>query len=97
MKNKLFIGGLAWATTEEGLKAALEKYGEIEDVRIITDRISGRSKGFGFVTFVSEDDAKSAQEEMDGTALDGRNIHVDFARERQPRNDGYNRDDGPRY
>jgi len=97
MKNKLFVGGLAWGTTEDGLRAAFEKYGEIEDVRIITDRISGRSKGFGFVTFTAEDAAASAKEEMDGTALDGRNIHADFARERRPRRDDFNRDDGPRY
>lgn len=82
-KNKLFIGGLAWGTTEATLQAECEKYGEVEDVRIIKDRDTGRSKGFGFVTFVSEDAAMKAKGEMDGMELDGRPLKVDFPRERE--------------
>ena len=83
--NKLFFGGLAWATTEATLRAACEKYGDIEEVRIIMDRDSGRSKGFGFVTFATEDSANKAKAELDGTILDGRTVKVDFPREREDR------------
>jgi RNA recognition motif-containing protein len=97
MRNKLFFGGLAWATNEAGLKAACEKFGEIEEVRIITDRATGRSKGFGFVTFKSEDAATRAKDDMDGTILDGRTVKVDYPRDREPRDNrdsrgGFDRD-----
>ena len=85
MKNKLFFGGLAWATTEQGLRAACERFGEIQEVRIIQDRATGRSKGFGFVTFATEESATKAKAELDGTMLDGRAIKVDYPRDREPR------------
>jgi RNA recognition motif-containing protein len=85
MKNKLFMGGLAWGTTEASLRAACEKYGEVEDVRIITDQATGRSKGFGFVTFATEEAATKAKGEMDGMMLDGRAVKVDWPREREDR------------
>ena len=88
MKNKLFIGGLAWATTEDSLRESSSQYGDIEEVRIITDRDSGRSRGFGFVTFVDEESATKCKEEMDGLALDGRNLKVDYPREREDRGGG---------
>ena len=84
-KNKLFVGGLAWATTEESLRAACTEYGEVEEVRVITDQATGRSKGFGFVTFATDDAAAKAKTEMDGMLLDGRAIKVDFPREREDR------------
>jgi hypothetical protein len=87
-KNKLFIGGLAWATTEASLRAACEQYGEIEEVRVIVDRETGRSKGFGFVTFTSDESAARAKAEMDGQILDGRAVKVDFPREREDRGGG---------
>jgi RNA recognition motif-containing protein len=89
MKNKLFFGGLAWGTTEASLRAACQKYGEIEDVAIIQDRATGRSKGFGFVTFTTDEAAAKALEEMNGMVLDGRPIKVDFPREREPRREGW--------
>lgn len=82
MGTKLFFGGLAWATTEAGLKAACEAYGPVTEVRIITDHATGRSRGFGFVTFETEEAAERAKGELDGTILDGRTIKVDFPRER---------------
>ncbi len=85
MGSKLFFGGLAWATTDETLRAACERFGEVEECRIVIDRATGRSKGFGFVTFASEDAANKAKAEMDGTILDGRTIKVDFPREREDR------------
>jgi len=88
MKNKLFIGGLAWATTDESLQSAASQYGEIEEVKIITDRETGRSRGFGFVTFVDDESAAKCKDEMDGLAIDGRNIKVDYPREREDRGGG---------
>lgn len=80
--KKLFVGGLAWATGDDGLRAAFEQYGEVSDARVITDRETGRSRGFGFVTFENPADADRAAEEMDGSELDGRRIAVNEARER---------------
>ncbi|CAI9276914.1 unnamed protein product [Lactuca saligna] len=79
---KLFIGGLAYATDEMGLKEAFQQYGEVIDVRVITDRDSGRSRGFGFVSYTSADAANSALQDMDGKELDGRRIRVSVAQER---------------
>ena len=79
MDNKIFVGSLAWATDDAGLRKAFEQFGEIESANVITDRQSGRSRGFGFVTFK---DAKSAEEAMslDQSELDGRKIIVSKAR-----------------
>ncbi|KAL7610494.1 glycine-rich RNA-binding protein 4, mitochondrial [Lactuca sativa] len=79
---KLFVGGLAYATDEMGLKEAFQQYGEVIDVRVITDRDSGRSRGFGFVSYTSADAANSALQDMDGKELDGRRIRVSVAQER---------------
>ncbi len=87
MGKKLFLGGLAWATTEDSLRAACEEFGEVEEVRVITDRDTGRSRGFGFVTFVKDEDADRAKDELDGKIVDGRAIKVDFPRERAERSD----------
>lgn len=80
--SKLFIGGLSWGTDEKTLKDAFASFGEVTDCRIITDRDSGRSRGFGFVSFNSEGEAKAALEEMDGRDLAGRTIRVDYATDR---------------
>ena len=83
MGNRLFIGGLSWDTDENGLRAAFDRFGELDDVKVITDRETGRSRGFGFVTFASENDAQKAIAEMNGTVLDGRTLNVNEAQERQ--------------
>jgi cold-inducible RNA-binding protein len=88
MSNKVFVGGLAWATDDAGLRAAFEKYGEISEAVVISDRDTGRSRGFGFVTFANADGAKQAIAAMDGADLDGRNVRVNEASERPPRRDG---------
>jgi heterogeneous nuclear ribonucleoprotein A1/A3 len=85
--NKLYVGGLSWNTDNEGLRQAFERFGDVEDVRVVTDRETGRSRGFGFVTFSSNEAAQAAISEMDGTALDGRNIKVNEA-EDKPRGGG---------
>jgi cold-inducible RNA-binding protein len=86
MSKKLFVGGLSWNTSEDGLKTAFTRFGSISEVKIITDRETGRSRGFGFVTFEQGDEAMNAVGEMDGTELDGRTIKVSEAQERPPRN-----------
>lgn len=88
MGKKLFVGGLSWDTTDNSLRAAFERFGDIEDVKVITDRETGRSRGFGFVTFADAGATKAAIEEMDGKSLDGRNIRVNEAQERAPREGG---------
>jgi len=74
MGKKLFIGSLAWATDSSGLQAAFERFGEIEEATVISDRETGRSRGFGFVTFVDESSTQQAISEMNGSELDGRPI-----------------------
>ena len=88
MAKKLFVGGLSWDTTDEGLKQAFASYGEITEAKVITDRDTGRSRGFGFVTFAQDDDAKTAISKMDGTSLDGKTIKVNEAQEKSPRGGG---------
>jgi len=82
---KVFVGNLSWGTDEDGLRQAFQNYGELEDVRIITDRETGRSRGFGFITFAKTEDGERAIAELDNTELDGRSIRVNEAREREPR------------
>lgn len=81
--SKLFVGGLAWATTDETLQRAFSSHGEVTESRVVMDRTTGRSRGFGFVTFAAADSAKKARDAMDNAVLDGRNIRVDFATERE--------------
>ncbi len=85
MGNKLFIGGIAWKTTEDALKEAFAAAGTVESATIITDRMSGRSKGFGFVEMSTEEEAQAAIEMWNNKELDGRSIVVNEAR--PPRED----------
>jgi RNA recognition motif-containing protein len=86
--KKLFVGGLSWGTTDEGLQGAFSRFGEIVEAKVITDRETGRSRGFGFVTFASDEVAASAITEMDGSELDGRTIKVNEAEDKGPRGGG---------
>jgi cold-inducible RNA-binding protein len=88
MSKKLFVGGLSWGTTDEALHGAFSRFGEIVEAKVITDRETGRSRGFGFVTFANDDGATSAISEMDGTELDGRTIKVNEAEVKGPRTGG---------
>ena len=85
MAKKLFVGGLSWNTTDAGLRKAFASCGEITEAKVITERDSGRSRGFGFVTFVRDEDAKKAISKMDGASLDGRTLKVNEAQEKGPR------------
>uniref|UniRef100_A0A0E0NZC7 RRM domain-containing protein n=1 Tax=Oryza rufipogon TaxID=4529 RepID=A0A0E0NZC7_ORYRU len=83
VEYRCFVGGLAWATDDRSLEAAFSTYGEILDSKIINDRETGRSRGFGFVTFSSEQSMRDAIEGMNGKELDGRNITVNEAQSRR--------------
>ena len=88
MGNKLFVGGLSWDTDDNGLRNAFERFGSLTEVKVILDRDTGRSRGFGFVTFDDPQAAQQAAEEMDGAELDGRNLRVNEAADRPPRRSG---------
>ncbi|MBL4683225.1 MAG: RNA-binding protein [Nannocystaceae bacterium] len=82
MSNKLFVGGLSWDTNDDGLRDAFSQHGVVSDVKVVTDRETGRSRGFGFVTMGDAESMKTAMREMDGFNLDGRSIRVNEATER---------------
>jgi RNA recognition motif-containing protein len=82
MSKKLFVGGLSWNTTDEGLQGAFSRFGEIVEAKVITDRETGRSRGFGFVTFAADESAASAITEMNETELEGRTIKVNEAEDK---------------
>jgi RNA recognition motif-containing protein len=79
---KLFVGGMSWDTTTEGLRDAFSRFGKIVDVMVIVDRATGRSRGFGFVTFENAIDAGAAVKAMDGAELEGRTLKVNPAESR---------------
>ncbi|XP_027353977.1 glycine-rich RNA-binding protein 2-like isoform X5 [Abrus precatorius] len=79
---RCFVGGLAWATDNDALEKAFSSFGEIVESKVINDRETGRSRGFGFVTFATEQAMKDAIEGMNGQNLDGRNITVNEAQSR---------------
>lgn len=82
MSKKLFVGGLSWDTDDAGLRDAFSRFGELREAKVITDRDTGRSRGFGFVTFNDASAANTAEQEMNGTTLDGRSIRVNEAQDR---------------
>lgn len=96
MATNLFIGSLAYATTDDSLKAFFETIGEVSSARVVTDRDTGRSKGFGFVEFTDEANNQKAIDALNGKELDGRAINVNLARpkEDRPRRDFSNNDRG---
>lgn len=81
--NKLFVGGLSWGLEWQDLKEVFGEYGEVTFARVVKDRETGRSRGFGFVEFANLEDSVKAKEAMDGAEVDGRTIKVDFAQERE--------------
>ncbi len=81
MPRKLFIGGLSWDTTNESLRAAFESFGTVEEAVVVTDAATGKSRGFGFVRYGSEEEAQEALQGMNGVELDGRRLRVDMARD----------------
>lgn len=87
--KKLFVGSLAWATTDDSLAAHFASAGTVASAKVVTDRESGRSRGFGFVEFENDAEADAAVEKLNNSDLDGRQITVNEARPREdkPRRD----------
>jgi len=85
MSKKLFVGNVAWSASEDDLRNLFSQQGEVEDLIILKDKFTNRSKGFGFVTFANEEDANNAVSELNGYNLNGRNLVVNEAR--PPRRD----------
>jgi len=83
MSKKLFVGGLDWNTTDASLAQAFGEFGEVTDSKVIMDRETGRSRGFGFVTFQDGAAADAAVAGMDGQMLDGRTVRVNEAEDKQ--------------
>ena len=80
MSIQIYAGNLAYGMSDDGLKKLFEEYGEVSSVKVITDRESGRSRGFGFVEMSNSDEADSAIQSLDNLEIEGRNIRVNVAR-----------------
>lgn len=94
MSNKIYVGNLSFNATEESLKAEFENFGTVESCKIITDRETGRSKGFAFVEMSSSDEASDAISNLDNKEFEGRNMRVNEAKPQEKRPS--NRGGGPR-
>ncbi len=81
----IYVGNISWGTTEDDLRQAFEEYGSVTSVNIITDRDTGRSKGFAFVEMENASDAEGAIAGIDGNSVDGRNLRVNEARPKTDR------------
>ncbi len=96
MATKLYVGGVSYNTTEEGLQAAFAQAGNVVSAKIIMDKMTGRSRGFGFVEMATDEEAQKAIAMWHGKELDGRTLTVNEARpleERAPRTGGYRGND----
>ncbi|HSX28333.1 MAG TPA: RNA-binding protein [Candidatus Saccharimonadales bacterium] len=93
MSFKLYVGGLPYSTTDDDLRNHFAQYGTVASARVITDRDTGRSKGFGFVEMDSEEEGQNAIKNLDGTDMGGRTIVVNQARpmEERPRRNDFRR------
>lgn len=85
-ENKLYIGNIPYSTKQEELKELFSQYGQLDDIKIITDRFSGESRGFGFATYSTEAEAHEAIEKLNGAEFQGKALKVNVARE--PSRDG---------
>ncbi|MFA6404910.1 MAG: RNA-binding protein [Candidatus Paceibacterota bacterium] len=85
MSKRLFVGSIAWGTTNDGLKKHFEQVGAVEEATVLTDKMTGRSRGFGFVTMTNDSDADGAVSKLNGSDLDGRKLVVSEARPREER------------
>jgi len=92
MNNRLYVGNLAFHTTEDVLQGAFAQHGNVSEVKLVLDRESGRSRGFAFVSMSSDEEAKTAIQALNGAELDGRELKVNIAEERRPRAGGFGGD-----
>jgi RNA recognition motif-containing protein len=83
LSTNIFVGNLSFSTTNDSLRSAFESFGEVTSANVITDRDTGRSRGFGFVEMASAEAANTAIEELDGSEIDGRRVNVNEARQRR--------------
>jgi RNA recognition motif-containing protein len=88
MNTRLYVGNLSFNTSADGVRTAFEQFGTVSDVHLVTDRETGRARGFAFVTMGSAEEAAKAIQGMDGKTLDGRALRVNEAEERQQRGGG---------
>jgi RNA recognition motif-containing protein len=88
MSNKLYVGNLSFKTTEDELRSAFGQFGSVTDVYVAMDKMTGRPRGFAFVTMGTAEEAKSASEKMNGTDLGGRQLTVNEARPKEDRPGG---------
>ncbi len=88
MGNRLYVGNLSFNTSSDMLRATFAELGEVTDVHVVTDRTTGQSRGFGFVTMGSSDTAQNAIAAMNGAVVDGRSLRVNEAEERPARTGG---------
>ncbi len=83
--KKLYVGNLSWGTNDDSLKAAFAEFGEVKSAQVAIDRMTGRSRGFAFVEFATDEDAAAAVSGLNGKELDGRELRVNIA---QPKTEG---------
>ena len=95
-RMKLYVGNLSFSTTQEGLQAQFGAHGQVDEVAVITDRDTGRPRGFAFVTMNNDNEARAAIEQLNGTELDGRTITVNEARPKSNGGGGGGGHGGPR-
>ena len=88
MSNKLFVGNLSFNSTENDLRDAFAEHGNVEEVKLMTDRDTGRPRGFGFVTMSTAEEAQAAINALNGKQLDGRALTVNVAKPREERSGG---------
>jgi len=93
MNTKLFVGNLSFNTTENDLQDAFATHGTVVEANLMTDRMSGRPRGFGFVTMSTPEEAQKAIDALNGASLDGRNLTVNIARPKENSGGGFG---GPR-
>ena len=92
--NKLYVGGLPYSVTDDKLQEIFSPHGTVASARVITDRMTGRSRGFGFVEMSSQSEAEEAIQKMNGTDLEGRSLTVNEAKPQQERSGGGGRGGG---
>jgi len=88
VSNKLYVGGLPFAVTEGRLEEIFSQHGSVQSARVISDKFTGQSRGFGFVEMASSEEAQKAIEALNGSQLDGRTLVVNEARPQENRRDG---------
>lgn len=94
MGIKLYVGNLPFSTTDESLAALFQRHGEVSSAKIVTDRETGRSRGFAFVEFANREEGEAAMQALNGYGLDGRPLTVNEARPQERRSGGGGRDGG---